>query len=99
MRLALLGAMLVAVLLGCSGAEREIVVTREQYGTAWPLTVNSAKVVCRRGGDLAILKVGTKRYALTEAARAAGYPDAGPVTRADPQGLLEVCGADIAASR
>ena len=83
---------------GCGTSEREVVVTRDQFGTAWPLAVNSARVICS-GGDDAVLKVGPQRYALTPAARADGYPDVAAVARGDTEPLRAVCDADVAAQR
>lgn len=61
--------------LACSpGPEREIVVTRDQIGSDWPLQVSSARVSCDESG--AVLRIGQKRYALDEAALASGLPDA-----------------------
>ena len=72
-RLWLLALVLAAA--GC-GADPEVVVTREQFGATWPLEVNSAVVVCRDGGEAALLRLGVEEFALTEAARAQGYRDA-----------------------
>jgi hypothetical protein len=80
----LLTALSLGILLGCSGGEREVVVTRDQFGDSWPLEVNSARVLCPSSGDAALLKLGPQRYALTESAREAGYPDAQEVARAIP---------------
>ena len=66
---------LVLAVAGC-GAAPEVVVTREQFGDTWPLAVNSAVVVCRDGGEAALLRLGVEEFALTEAARAQGYRDA-----------------------
>ena len=99
MRRAPISATLATVLLGCAAGEREVVVTREQLGESWPLEVNSAKVVCARGGELALLKLGTRRYALNPSARDAGYPDAGGVTSSDTEPLRAVCDADVAGGR
>ncbi len=56
--------------------ERRTIVTRDQFGDQWPLAINSAVVECSRDGSVAILKVGSKRYALNDRARALGFPDA-----------------------
>jgi len=84
------------MLLGCPASEKEVVVTRDQFGESWPLEVNSARVVCARGGDLALLKLGTQRYALSPSARDAGYPDAGGVASANTEPLRAVCDAHVA---
>lgn len=66
---------LAAAVLGCAESGREVVVTRDQLGSSWPLAVNSATVIC--GGDAGVeLKLGPRRYALDDAARARGLPDA-----------------------
>lgn len=72
---------------GCGGAEREVVLTREQLGEDWPLQVNSATVLCSEEGG-AVVKVGPSRYALDEAAAARGLPPAREIVRdipVDPQ--------------
>jgi hypothetical protein len=88
-----------AVAAGCGG-DHEVVVTREQFGDAWPLGVNSAVVVCRDGGDAALLRLGVEEFALTEAARAQGYRDAreipGSEVRADLEPLRAVCELAVA---
>ena len=72
---------LLAVAAGCTPeGTREVVVTRDQLGTAWTLQVNSATVVCSEA-EGAVLKVGTKRYALNDKARERGLPDAREVSR------------------
>lgn len=79
---------------GCSPAEREVVVTRDQFGERWPLEVNSAVVVCAGDEAGAVLKVGMQRYALDEAARARGFPDVREVGIAgDIAPLVSVCTA------
>lgn len=100
-----------AALLACS--DPEVVVTRDQFGEAWPLAVNSARVVCGEGRG-ARLELGVETYALDEASRAAGYPDAREVARqipvdpsrpeigswpADIEPLRAVCDAQVSASR
>ena len=97
--------------LGCGG-DREIVVTRDQFGAAWPLQIASAKVVCSRGSAGALLKVGPRRYALDDQARSRGYPPASEIARSLPPGpdapagttadvrlLRDVCEAEVAARR
>ena len=79
----LLWAALVGGALACSGADREIVVTAEEFGSDWPLSVGSAVIECG-AGDVALLKLGVERYALSDAAAAQGYPDARTITRAVP---------------
>ena len=109
-RLLLIGCL--AVLSGgCS--EREVVVTREQFGEAWPLAVNSARIECSEDGSVAVLRLGSSRYALNEAARARGHADALEVARevpvdstrpelgsfpADMSPLRGVCEAQVAAA-
>ena len=95
---------LLTVIAGCQPGGREVVVTRAQYGEAWPLEVNSAKVVCADAGDAAYVRIGRRLYGLNEAADAA--PPVSEVVRqipvdpknprvgawpADPTPLLEVC--------
>ncbi len=68
--------------LACNiDVERRTIVTRDQFGERWPLEVNSAVVECSRDGAVAVLKVGTKRYALNDKARERGLPDAREVSR------------------
>ena len=70
---------------GCRlASDDEVVVTREQFGDAWPLQVNSAKVVCTENDEDALLKLGSKLYALGAGSRARGYPDASAVARQTP---------------
>jgi len=81
--------------------DRQVVVTREQFGGDWPLAVNSAEVVCSDADGMALLKLGTKLYALDAAARERGYPDSAELRRpgasADPATLRAVCDtADVA---
>ena len=69
--------------LSCAaGGEDEIVVTREQLGSDWPLRVNSARLSCSDQG--AVLRLGQKRYALDAAALAQGLPDARQVAARGP---------------
>ena len=111
MRSSILLAAAAAVALGCS--DPEVVVTRDQFGEAWPLEVNSARVVCGESRG-ARLELGVETYALDATARAAGYPDAREVARqlpvdpthpeigtwpADVEPLRAVCDAQVAASR
>lgn len=113
-KLLTLGALL-AALSGCQPGGREIVVTRDQFGDAWPLQVNSAKVVCAEDGDATYVRVGRRLYGLNEAADAA--PPASEIVRqipvdpknpqvgawpADPAPLLAACDSapgDVAAAR
>ena len=92
-------SILIAAGVGCSDAE--VVVTRRQFGAEWPLEVNSASVICAEDGDVAILRLGAKRYALNEAARSRGHPGPEEVLRegADPAALGAICSAQVAANR
>ena len=75
--------LLLAVQPACSGGDREVVVTRDQLGSSWPLSVNSATVIC--GGDSGVvLKLGPERYALDEVALKQGLPDAKEVAAEIP---------------
>lgn len=56
-------------------------VSRSDYGTAWPLTVDSAKLGCADGRD-PYVQVGNIRYALTGGE--AGYTAIDPVWADDP---------------
>jgi hypothetical protein len=89
---------LLAFASGCG--DPEIIVTRAQFGEDWPLTLNSAVVVCADEGATPLLKVGVKRYALNEAARARGYPEATEFARdsADLTVLGSVCTAQVASN-
>ena len=99
-------AVLAGVWLGCQPGSHEVVVTREQFGEAWPLEVNSAKVVCSQGAEVVYVRLGRKLYGLNEAAEAEGYPSITEVVRqipvdprrpqigswpADPAPLAAVC--------
>ncbi len=76
MRVLLVGSACALLGLACAlEAEREVVLTRDQLGPDWPLQVNSATVLCSDEGG-AVLKVGTRRYALDEDASSRGYPPA-----------------------
>lgn len=103
-RLPLLAALGVLTAACSPVHDRQVVVTREQFGEEWPLAVNSAEVVCSDADHMALLKLGTKLYALDAVARARGYPDAAEVRRrgasADPAVLRAACdttAADVAA--
>jgi len=86
------------VISGCGAPE--VIVTRDQFGDDWPLSVNSAVVVCEEQGTAPVLKVGVKRYALNAAARARGYPDVSEIveTTADPERLGSVCTPQVASN-
>lgn len=90
------GLLLGAFAAGC--ADPEIVVTREQFGEEWPLEVNSATVQCAHDGEVALLRLGGRRFALNEAARREGFEDPGDVLRAgaDVSPLGRVCAAQMA---
>jgi len=112
MRMLLTLGTLLFLLAGCQPGEREVVVTRDQFGEAWPLQVNSAKVVCSNDGESMYVRIGRKLYGLNADAEAA--PPVSEVVRkipvdprrpdvgawpADPAPLLEVCDpppADVA---
>ena len=84
MRLHLVLAALACAALGCpGGGDSEVIVTREHFGDAWPLEVGSARVECSEAGGT-VLRLGTQRYALDDAARAQGLPDASEVARREP---------------
>lgn len=71
------------VALACGLAdEEEIVVTRAQFGSEWPLEVNSARLSCGDAG--AVLRIGQKRYALDAAGLSRGLPDAREVATRRP---------------
>ncbi len=102
-KLLTLGALL-AFAAGCQPGAREVVMTRDQFGDAWPLQVNSAKVVCSDGSDAVYLRIGRKLYGLNAEADAAPpvsgvlrqipvdpkRPDIG-AWPADPTPLLAAC--------
>jgi hypothetical protein len=91
----LLALLLFFALGGAACSDREVVVTRDQYGGAWPLHVNSARVVCPSdGAGGALLKLGTKTYALDPLAESQGHPPAGRVAAFDPSVLRSACGQD-----
>jgi hypothetical protein len=97
---ALAAAALVGALPACSGDGHEVVVTREQFAERWPLEVNSAVVVCPGGEHGSLLKIGTRRYALDDAALAQGFPDARQLATAgegDVAPLRDVCTSVAAA--
>lgn len=56
-------------------------VSRSDYGTAWPLTVDSAKLGCAGGRD-PYVQVGSIRYALTDGE--AGYTAIDSIWADDP---------------
>ena len=95
---------LIAPLAGCQPGGREVVVTRDQFGDAWPLQVNSAKVVCSDDDEAAYVRIGRKLYGLN--ADAGDVPPVTEVVRqipvnprepgmgawpADPAPLLAAC--------
>lgn len=95
---------LIALAAGCQPGRREVVVTRDQLGEAWPLQVNSAKVVCSAEGGATHVRIGRRLYGLGEAAD--GAPPVSEVMRqipldprrpemgarpADPTPLLAAC--------
>lgn len=94
----LLATSLLGLAVACS--DPEVIVTRDQFGDEWPLTVNSAVVVCAENGETPLLKVGVRRYALNEAGRARGYPDAAEIAAesADASKLGAVCSAQVASN-
>lgn len=104
--LAALAAVPAGAWLACQPGDREVVVTREQFGDAWPLEVNSAKVVCTADAEAAYVRLGRKLYGFDEAAESEGYPSIQEVVRqvpvdperpevgswpADPRPLAEAC--------
>ncbi|MDJ0848688.1 MAG: DUF2511 domain-containing protein [Myxococcota bacterium] len=101
LRLAAPAGLLLAILAGLAGGcvDRGVVVTRDQFGDAWPLAVNSARVECGDGGA-AVLRVGSKRFALNAAAESQGHPEPAEVLSegADPSPLLRACAPQVAAS-
>ena len=99
MRQILLAACLLVFAAGCG--DPEIIVTRDQFGDEWPLAVNSAVVVCADDGAAPLLKLGVRRYALNEAARARGYPDAAEIAveSSDVSKLGLVSTAQVASNR
>ncbi|MGW1145062.1 DUF2511 domain-containing protein [Streptomyces sp. NPDC002454] len=56
--------------------------SEENFGYAWPLTVDHGTAECRRGEQLVFTVPSGTTYALNDRARAAGYRDIEPV-RAD----------------
>ena len=65
-------------------------VTAQDFGTAWPLTVDSGTVECCRGevAGTHIVVFRTKGgvlYALNGTAKARGYPGIHPIWRDDPE--------------
>ena len=95
---------LFGLVAGCQPGGREVVVTRDQLGDAWPLEVNSAKVVCSDEGDATHVRIGRKLYGLS--AEAADAPPVTEIVRqipvnprepaagaspADPAPLLAAC--------
>ena len=94
------------LMAGCQPSGREVIVTRDQFGEAWPLQVNSAKVVCAEEGEPIYLRIGRKLYGLNAEAQEA--PPVSEVVRqipvdprrpnvgawpADPTPLLDACDA------
>jgi hypothetical protein len=57
-------------------------VTRTDYGSYWPLTVDTATIGCKGADPYA--EVGGVKYALNGTAEADGYPALDPVWAADP---------------
>ena len=99
---------------GCQPGDREVVVTRDQLGEAWPLEVNSARVICDDQNGAAYLRLGRRLYGLNAAAEATGATPASQVARqipvdpkrpvtgsgpADPALLAEACDSDNVAAR
>ena len=94
----LLVLLLFSIFGGAACSDREVVVTRDQYGDAWPLRVNSARVVCPSGGgDGALLRLGTKTYALDPLAESRGHAPASRVAAFDPSVLRSACSQDPSA--
>jgi hypothetical protein len=91
----LLVPLLFSALGGTACADRDVVVTRDQYGDAWPLQVNSARVVCPDdGADGVLLKLGPETYALDPLAESQGHPSADRVATLDPSVLRSACERD-----
>lgn len=58
-------------------------VTRSDYGTAWPLTFDSATIGCANGSD-PYVQVDSIRYGLTGTAEADGYSSVNAIWADDP---------------
>ena len=91
------GLLLAALAAGC--VDRGVVVTRDQFGDDWPLAVNSARVECEEAGAV-VLRLGSRRFALNEAAANQGHPEPAEVLAegADPSPLLSACAPQVASS-
>lgn len=83
------GGLLAAGLLwnavtGSGGDSHSKSVDRSTYGTAWPLTVDSAKIGCENGQD-EYVQVGSIRYSLNGTAKAdGGYDNVDAIWADDP---------------
>lgn len=60
-----------------------IVVSRDQFGDEWPLTVERGEVECM-DGFIAVFHQNAKTWALNGAAQTRGYPEIDPIWRDNP---------------
>ncbi len=99
LRLAAPAGLMLAAALAAGCVDRGVVVTRDQFGDAWPLTVNSARVECADSGA-AVLRIGSRRYALNEAAEGEGVSDPREVLTegGSADALLRACAPQVASS-
>ena len=66
-----------------SQSEWGVLVTADEYGDKWPLTVSEARVNLLRG-SVAILRAGGRTYALNGTAQSRGYQRIDPIWRDNP---------------
>lgn len=80
----LLLAMVAAVAVGCGGPTAPAGhVTRAQFGTAWPLTVDAGDLRCE-GGAIVFRSPDGRDYGVN--GLASTYADIGPIWAVDPSG-------------
>jgi hypothetical protein len=87
MRLGLLvGAAALFVLAGC-GSSEGVEVSRSDFGSSWPLTVDSGTLRCegQKGAGAVVINADGTDYAVNGTAKGQGYADIDPVWADDPE--------------
>lgn len=69
---------------GESSSSSGLEVSKEEFGEAWPFTIDSGVVDCV-DGQAAIFKTGGRSYQLNGVARSRGYAPIDPIWRDDPE--------------
>lgn len=67
---------------------REELVTQQELGDAWPLTVDGGHLRCIRAGAVVFRAPDGSDYAVNGMAKSMGYPDIGPIWADHPKALF-----------